>query len=241
MSHAEIRALCQTEAMKWVDVQRSQFRRLGVLGDWDNPYLTLDPRYEAGILDVLADLVEAGLRRPPAQADPLVHDRPHRPGRGRARISRRRRRRASTSTSRWSRACPQRWGEAPARGTPMIWTTTPWTLPANVAIAVHPDLDYAGVRYVDPATGQAVQTILAADLVAEGHGLRRGHRVRRGRPVPRQGARAFGVSPPVHRPGQPDRAGRVRQRRGRHRAGPHRARARCRGLPDRPGLSASRS
>ncbi len=60
MSHAEIRALCQTEAMKWVDIQRTQFRRLGVLGDWDRPYLTLDPRYEAGILDVLADLVERG-------------------------------------------------------------------------------------------------------------------------------------------------------------------------------------
>ena len=60
MNHAEIRALCQTEAMKWVDVQRNQFRRLGVLGDWDHPYLTLDPRYEAGILDVLADLVERG-------------------------------------------------------------------------------------------------------------------------------------------------------------------------------------
>ena len=60
MSHAEIRALCHAEAMKWVDIQRQQFRRLGVLGDWDNPYLTLDPRYEAGILDVLADLLDDG-------------------------------------------------------------------------------------------------------------------------------------------------------------------------------------
>ena len=49
----------------------------------------------------------------------------------------------------------------------MIWTTTPWTLPANVAIAVHPDLTYAGVRYTDPATGRTVRTILAADLVAK--------------------------------------------------------------------------
>ena len=60
MSHAEIRTLCHAEAMKWVDIQRQQFRRLGVLGDWDNPYLTLDPRYEAGILDVLADLLDEG-------------------------------------------------------------------------------------------------------------------------------------------------------------------------------------
>ncbi len=54
----------------------------------------------------------------------------------------------------------------------MIWTTTPWTLPANVAIAVHPDLEYAGVRYVEPATGQTVHTIIAAELVAKVMGLR---------------------------------------------------------------------
>ena len=44
----------------------------------------------------------------------------------------------------------------------MIWTTTPWTLPANVAIAVHPGLSYAGVRYTNPASGQTVRTIVAA-------------------------------------------------------------------------------
>ncbi len=60
LGHAEIRKLCHDEAMKWVDTQRQQFRRLGVLGDWENPYLTLDPRYEAGILDVLADLLDEG-------------------------------------------------------------------------------------------------------------------------------------------------------------------------------------
>jgi isoleucyl-tRNA synthetase len=54
----------------------------------------------------------------------------------------------------------------------MIWTTTPWTLPANVAIAAHPDLVYVGLRYVDPATDQPVQTILAAELVAKVMALR---------------------------------------------------------------------
>ena len=54
----------------------------------------------------------------------------------------------------------------------MIWTTTPWTLPANVAIAAHPDLDYAGIRYTDPTSGEAVHTILAAELVAKVMGLR---------------------------------------------------------------------
>jgi isoleucyl-tRNA synthetase len=54
----------------------------------------------------------------------------------------------------------------------MIWTTTPWTLPANVAIAAHPELEYAGVRYRDPASGRTVHTILAAELVARVMALR---------------------------------------------------------------------
>ncbi len=170
MSHAEIRTLCQAEAMKWVDVQRQQFRRLGVLGDWDKPYLTLDPRYEAGILDVLADLLDEGYifrqlkpihwcmadRTALAEAELEYHD--------------------ETTPSIYvnfpmvSRV-PSPWTSSDGSNDhdwhAMIWTTTPWTLPANVAIAVHPDLTYAGVRYTDPASGRTVRTILAADLVAK--------------------------------------------------------------------------
>ena len=170
MSHAEIRALCQTEAMKWVDVQRTQFRRLGVMGDWDNPYLTLDPRYEAGILDVLAELVEGGFVG--RQHKPIHWCMTDRTALAEAELEYR----EETTPSIYVNfplvsGVPQSWGEA---GTwhAMIWTTTPWTLPANVAIAVHPELEYAGVRYVDPATGQAVQTIIAAELVAKVMGLR---------------------------------------------------------------------
>ncbi len=174
MSHAEIRALCQAEAMKWVDVQREQFRRLGVSGDWDHPYLTLDPRYEAGILDVLADLLDRGFVFRQLKPIHWCIDRPHGAGRGRAGVPRR-------DDAEHLRQLPDGLGRAEAgvRGRrlrpwhAMIWTTTPWTLPANVAIAVHPDLEYAGVRYTDPATGQAVQTILAADLVAKVMGLRK--------------------------------------------------------------------
>ncbi len=71
---------------------------------------------------------------------------------------------------------PASWVEADSDGGPwhaMIWTTTPWTLPANVAIAVHPDLNYAGVRYKEPATGRTVSTIMAADLVAKVMALRK--------------------------------------------------------------------
>jgi isoleucyl-tRNA synthetase len=175
MDNAEIRALCQVEAMKWVDVQRNQFRRLGVLGDWEHPYLTLDPRYEAGILDVLADLVERGFVN--RQLKPIHWCITDRTALAEAELEYH----EETTPSIYVNfpmvaGVPEGWRDADADATPwhaMIWTTTPWTLPANVAIAVHPDLTYAGVRYTDPATGKTVRTILAADLVAKVMGLRK--------------------------------------------------------------------
>ncbi len=170
MSHAQIRALCQTEAMKWVDLQRIQFKRLGVMGDWNDPYLTLDPRYEAGILDVLADLIEAGFVN--RQLKPIHWCMTDRTALAEAELEYR----EDSTPSIYVNfplvvGVPHAWGKA-GDWNAMIWTTTPWTLPANVAIAAHPELEYAGVRYVDPASGQTVQTIIAAELVARVMGLR---------------------------------------------------------------------
>jgi isoleucyl-tRNA synthetase len=170
MDRAQIRAFCQTEAMKWVNVQRSQFKRLGVMGDWENPYLTLDPRYEAGILDVLADLVDAGFVV--RQLKPIHWCMTDRTALAEAELEYR----EDTTPSIYVNfplisGVPAGWGQ----GGPwnfMIWTTTPWTLPANVAIAVHPDLEYAGLRYRDPVSGQPVYSILAAELVTKVMGLR---------------------------------------------------------------------
>ena len=169
MSHAEIRALCQKDALKWVDIQRDQFRRLGVSGDWDHPYLTLDPRYEAGILDVLADLVEGGYVF--RQLKPIHWCITDRTALAEAELEYK----DETSPSIYVNfpmvsGVPAEWPEGPWHA--MIWTTTPWTLPANVAIAAHADLEYVGLRYVDPASGQTVHTILAAALVAKVMGLR---------------------------------------------------------------------
>ena len=173
MSHAQIRALCQTEALKWVDVQRAQFKRLGVMGDWENPYLTLDPRYEAGILDVLADLVDAGFVG--RQLKPIHWCISDRTALAEAELEYR----EETTPSIYvnfplvEHLSRPSWRKSDGPWHVMIWTTTPWTLPANVAIAVHPDLEYAGVRYVEPATGQAVHVIIAADLVAKVMGSRK--------------------------------------------------------------------
>src|SRR5262249_39373045 len=67
---------------------------------------------------------------------------------------------------------PHAWAEAHEPWHVMIWTTTPWTLPANGAIAAHPDLEYAGIPYDDPDSGSPVRTILAAELVGKVLGLR---------------------------------------------------------------------
>ncbi len=162
MAATEIRALCQVEAMKWVGIQRDQFKRLGVSGDWDHPYLTLDRRYEAGILDVLADLVEKGYVF--RQLKPIHWDIHDRTALAEAELEYE----EVTSPSvfvlfPFKTGMPSALGDGPWSA--MIWTTTPWTLPANVAIAAHPNLDYVGVRFVDPTTGKTIQAVLAAALV----------------------------------------------------------------------------
>ena len=169
MAPTEIRSLCQAEALKWVGIQRDQFKRLGVSGDWENPYLTLDPRYEAGILDVLADLVEKGYVF--RQLKPIHWDIHDRTALAEAELEYE----EVTSPSVYVlfpmiSGVPASLGEGP--WTAMIWTTTPWTLPANVAIAVHANLDYVGVRFVDPQSSEPVQTILAAELVSKVLGLK---------------------------------------------------------------------
>jgi isoleucyl-tRNA synthetase len=169
MSHAQIRGLCRVDALKWVNVQRDQFRRLGVEGDWARPYLTLDPRYEAGILDVLADLLEQGLVF--RQLKPIHWCITDRTALAEAELEYK----DDTTPSIYVNfpmvgGVPESFGPGPWHA--MIWTTTPWTLPANVAIAAHPDLEYAGVRYVDPESGQTWHTILAAELVGKVLGLR---------------------------------------------------------------------
>ncbi len=161
-TQAEIRALCRDEALKWVGIQSDQFRRLGIEGDWKNPYLTLDPRYEAGVLDVLADLVErGGVFR---QKKPIHWCMNDRTALAEAELEYK----EETTPSVYvnfpiSRGIPESWGPEPWSA--MIWTTTPWTLPANVAIALHPELEYAGVRYVDPTTKQETHAVVATKLV----------------------------------------------------------------------------
>ncbi|HZL13743.1 MAG TPA: isoleucine--tRNA ligase [Verrucomicrobiae bacterium] len=134
-----IRKACDAYARKYIELQREQFKRLGILGDWENPYLTLNKEYEADELRLFADIVEKG----------FVY-------RGKKPVY-------------WSIPCRTALAEAeveyqdhvsqsvfvkfPVVGKEktfvVIWTTTPWTLPANLAVAYNKNFQYVSVKIGD--------------------------------------------------------------------------------------------
>ena len=145
MTLTEIRQHCRRYAEKFIDIQRNEFKRLGVLGEWNNPYLTMSFDYEATIARELGRFFEKGSvvrsKKPIywcascmtalAEAEVEYHDH------------------KSPSiyvkfplTSESQAAFPELSGK-PAYV--LIWTTTPWTLPANLAIALHPGFEYVAV------------------------------------------------------------------------------------------------
>ncbi|MFZ3073367.1 MAG: isoleucine--tRNA ligase [Thermodesulfobacteriota bacterium] len=146
LSKTEIRKHCRAYAEKFVDIQKEEFKRLGIFGDWDNPYLTMSYEYQSGILAELGKVHAKGLLY---KGKKPVH---------------------------WCASCKTALAEAEVEYTDktspsvyvkfqvksdptgilqkfpksrhffIIWTTTPWTLPANLAIAVHPDINYSGIE-----------------------------------------------------------------------------------------------
>ncbi|MEX2578509.1 MAG: isoleucine--tRNA ligase [Verrucomicrobiales bacterium] len=155
---AEIRRRSEAFARECIDLQRNSFRRLGVLGDWDNPYLTLAPEYEADIIRVFAKLVDRGLvyqSKKPVQwsygaqtalaeaeveyqdvKDPAVFVK-----------------------------FPFATGEFAGESSIVVWTTTPWTLPANLGIALHPQLVYVRGDFEHSERGVTENLVVARELV----------------------------------------------------------------------------
>ncbi len=162
MTPTEIRQRCRTYAEKFAAIQSEQFQRLGVMGQFDQPYITMDPSYEAAVVEVFARLVEQGLvyrqlkpvhwsianRTALADAELEYHDRED-----------------------WSiyvafelasgaDALPHGDGDKMSL---LIWTTTPWTLPANLAVAVHPEFSYCCV-HAETADGPVTFVIAESRL-----------------------------------------------------------------------------
>ena len=149
MSQAEIRKYCRQYAEKFIEIQRNEFKRLGVLGEWENPYLTMAYDYEATIVREFGKFALNGSviksKKPiywctscrTALAEAEVEYEDH----------------TSPSifvkfpmTSDLGDIFPSLKGKEVYI---IIWTTTPWTIPANLAIALHPDLDYVAVETED--------------------------------------------------------------------------------------------
>jgi isoleucyl-tRNA synthetase len=159
----EFRRMCREFASRYVDQHRRDFKRLGVLGQWEDPYLTMSPQYEATIADAFITFLEKGyvyrglkpvywcITDCTALAEAEVEYDDH------------------TSPSIWVKFAveppspagrPDGAAEKLGAGvSAVIWTTTPWTLPHNRALAFHPDYDYV------VAETSAGALLLAADLV----------------------------------------------------------------------------
>jgi len=140
----EFRHFCRDYALKFVDIQRQEFERLGVRGDWDNPYLTLKPEFEGIQIKVFGDMANKGYiykgMKPVywcadcetalAEAEIEYHDK--------------------VSPSIYVKfPVTEGKGIIPDGSAIIIWTTTPWTLPANVAVCLHPEFTYVVVKVKD--------------------------------------------------------------------------------------------
>lgn len=131
---------CRKYAMKQVDMQRSDFKSLGVLADWDRPYLTLLPEYEAAQIRVFGKMAEKGYiykgQKPiywsPSSESSLAE----------AEIEYQDVRSASIFVAFKAKDTK---GKLPEDVEFVIWTTTPWTIPSNLGIFAHPDYDYSVV------------------------------------------------------------------------------------------------
>ena len=146
MDPLQVRQACRDYAQKYLDLQREQFKRIGIFGRFDNPYSTMSKQYESVIARTLFDFLENGFiykgLRPvywcifdkTALAEAEVEYAQH------------------TSPSVWVKyaltSAPEKIDSALAgkRVNTIIWTTTPWTLPASMAVAFHPELEYVALE-----------------------------------------------------------------------------------------------
>ncbi|MFQ6082215.1 MAG: isoleucine--tRNA ligase, partial [Candidatus Aminicenantia bacterium] len=143
MSITQFREECRKYAEKYIDIQREDFKRLGVFGEWEKPYLTMNPEYEAEVIRHLSAFFASG--NVYRQKKPVLWCLHCRTALAEAEIEYK----EHTSPSIFVKfPLISDLGEKfpPLKGkkiSVVIWTTTPWTLPANLAIAFHPDYDYA--------------------------------------------------------------------------------------------------
>lgn len=153
---------CKEFALHFVDVQREEFKRLGVRGDWENPYITLQPKFEEAQIKVFGDMADKGYIY---KGHKPVYWCPHcETSLAEAEIEYDEKKSFSIYVK-----FPLKDGKGVLQGDDLfvvIWTTTPWTLPANLAISVHPKLEYVVVK-IGEERYVVAQALLEAFLTAQ--------------------------------------------------------------------------
>lgn len=144
MSLAEYREKCAEYALSQVDTQRTDFKRLGVAGDWDHPYITLDPSYEAAEIRVFGKMAEKGYIYKGLK--PIYWSPSSESSLAEAEIEYKDVKSPSIYVA--FKVADGK-GILDADTSFVIWTTTPWTLPANLGISVNPAYEYAVVKVAD--------------------------------------------------------------------------------------------
>ena len=153
LSPLEVRKRSEAFARKFIDIQRAQFKRLGVFGDWEHPYLTMDPAYEAEILRAFAVFVERGLVY--ESMKPVFWSTGAQTALAEAEVEYQDRQDTAVYVK-----FPIVTGPLAGQAALVVWTTTPWTLPANLAIAVHPKERYVAQKFTN---GKNTETLVLAE------------------------------------------------------------------------------
>ncbi|MBL9177824.1 MAG: isoleucine--tRNA ligase [Verrucomicrobiaceae bacterium] len=154
LTPVEVRTRSEAEARKYIDIQRTSFKRLGVFGDWDNPYLTLDPGYESGILRTFGKAVEKGLVY--RMKRPVLWSYGAQTALAEAEVEYK----EKTSPAIYVKFALVNPPAGCEGASLVIWTTTPWTLPANLATALHPEFDYVCGKFTH-ADGRSEKLVIA--------------------------------------------------------------------------------
>jgi len=144
ISPLRFRQLCRDYALQYLQIQRDQFKRLGVVGDWDNYYVTLDPAYEATQVGIFGEMAAKGYIY--RGMKPVYWCPECETALAEAEVEYQERASSSIFVRFPVVDNKGKWHDQFGPAYIIIWTTTPWTIPANLAIALHPDYDYSLVK-----------------------------------------------------------------------------------------------
>ena len=137
---AEIRKLCRAHAAKFVDIQKGEFKQLGILADWENPYVTMDYKFEANIYRTLCSVAKKGLLI--ERSKPVFWSWAERTALAEAEVEYEDKEDYSMFVAFELDDTSKAKLGIEGKAAPVIWTTTPWTIPANTGISLNPDEEY---------------------------------------------------------------------------------------------------